>query len=66
MDNHAHLIIKEQEDSISRIMKRIKTSYAQYHNKKYKRVGYVFQDRYKSETIEDERYFLSVLYTRGK
>ena len=34
MDNHAHLIIKEQKDSISRIMKR--TSYAQYYNKNIK------------------------------
>ena len=61
MDNHVHLVIKEQEDSISRIMKRIGTSYAYYFNKKYKRVGHVFQDRYKSETIENERYLLSVI-----
>jgi len=61
MDNHVHLVIKEQKDSISQIMKRIGTSYAYYFNKKYKRVGHVFQDRYRSETIEDERYLLSVI-----
>ena len=61
MDNHVHFVIKEQKDSISRIMKRLGTSYAHYYNKKYKRVGHVFQDRYKSETIEDESYLLSVI-----
>jgi REP element-mobilizing transposase RayT/predicted XRE-type DNA-binding protein len=61
MDNHVHLVIKEQKDSIARIMKRLGTSYAYYYNKKYQRVGHVFQDRYKSEAIEDERYLLSVI-----
>jgi len=61
MDNHVHLVIKEQTDSISRIMKKIGTSYANYFNKKYKRVGHVFQDRYRSEAIETERQLLSVI-----
>ena len=42
-------------------MKRIGTSYVNYFNKIYKRTGHVFQDRYKSEAIENESYFLSVL-----
>ena len=54
MDNHVHLIIREGTDTISRIMKRINTGYAYYFNKKYKRVGHVFQDRFKSEAIESE------------
>lgn len=61
MDNHAHLLIKEGKDNISRAMKRIQTSYAYYFNKKYNRVGHVFQGRYRSEAIEDERYLLSVV-----
>jgi REP element-mobilizing transposase RayT len=61
MDNHAHLLINEGEDIISRIMKRIGTSYAYYFNKKYGRVGHLFQDRFKSEAIEDEGYLLAVV-----
>lgn len=61
MDNHIHLLIKEENDNISRIMKRINTSYAIYFNKKYERVGHVFQDRYKSEVIEKESYLLEVI-----
>lgn len=61
MDNHIHLIIKEGKDSISRIVKRIAASYSYYFNKKYKRIGHVFQERYKSENIEDERYLLAAI-----
>jgi len=61
MGNHLHLVIKEQKEPISRIIKKIATSYAYYFNNKYKRVGHLFQGRYKSETIEDEAYLLSVI-----
>jgi REP element-mobilizing transposase RayT len=61
MNNHLHLVIKEQKEPIPRIIKKIATSYAYYFNHKYKRVGHIFQDRYKSETIEDEPYLLSVI-----
>ncbi len=61
MDNHLRLVIKEQKEPISRIVKKIATSYAYYFNNKYKRVGHLFQDRYKSETIEDEAYLLPVI-----
>jgi len=61
MDNHLHLIVKEQKETISQIIKIIAISYAYYFNNKYKRVGHLFQDRYKSETIEDEPYLLSVI-----
>ncbi|MFZ5631359.1 MAG: REP-associated tyrosine transposase [Bacillota bacterium] len=61
MDNHAHLVIKEETDSISRIMKRINTSYAYYFNNKYDRVGHVFQDRFKSEEIETEKHLLAAI-----
>lgn len=61
MDNHVHMVIKEGKDSISRIMKRINTSYAYYFNNKYKRVGHVFQDRYKSETVDSDEYLLAAV-----
>jgi REP element-mobilizing transposase RayT len=61
MNNHAHFVIKELNEDISNIMKRINTSYATYYNRKYNRVGHVFQDRFKSEPVEDERYLLQVI-----
>ncbi|MGI6093721.1 MAG: transposase [Negativicutes bacterium] len=61
MDNHVHLLIREANDSISRIMRRITTSYVGYFNRKYKRAGHLFQDRYKSENVESDSYLLTVI-----
>jgi putative transposase len=63
MKNHFHLLCKEKEDSgISIFMKKLLTAYAMYFNKKYKRSGVLFQGRYKSEHINDNRY-LKYLYS---
>lgn len=59
MDNHVHLLINEGNEEIARIMKRINVSYAYYFNKKYKRVGHLFQDRFKSEAIESKQYLMA-------
>jgi putative transposase len=61
MDNHIHLVIREGKDPIARIIKRIAASYSFYFNKKYKRIGHVFQERYKSENIETESYLLTAI-----
>jgi len=61
MDNHLHLALKENKDNISHIMKRINTTYAVYFNKKYQQSGHLFQDRFKSEVIENEPYLLEVI-----
>lgn len=61
MDNHIHLVIKEGIENLFNIIKKIAVSYAYYYNKKYKRIGHVFQDRYRSENIEDDKYLLTVI-----
>ncbi len=61
MDNHIHLVVRDNQNEISTIMKGIATSYAMFFNVKYNRVGHVFQDRFKSEPVEDERYLMSVI-----
>ncbi len=61
MDNHVHILINEGIDEIGKIMKRINISYAYYFNKKYDRIGHLFQDRFKSEGIENDAYLLSVI-----
>lgn len=61
MLNHAHLVVQESNESVSKFMKRITTSYASYFNKKYQRVGHVFQDRFKSQVIKDDSYLLSAI-----
>ena len=60
MNNHVHLLVRETETPLSSFMRRISVKYALHFNTKYSRTGHVFQDRYKSENVEDERYFLTV------
>ncbi len=61
MDNHVHLLIHEGEDAISTVIKRICSSYVYWYNKKYERVGHLYQERFKSECVEDNNYFINVL-----
>jgi len=56
MPNHVHLLIEMQDDPISRIMQRVLTAYSQYHNRKYKKTGHLFQGRYKSILCQSSRY----------
>lgn len=60
MNNHVHLLIKEtDEESIGKVMKRILDRYVIYYNKKYGRIGPLFQDRFHSENVTSDRQFLA-------
>jgi putative transposase len=61
MNNHIHLLIKEGKEPIAKTMKRIGVSYVSWFNRKYGRCGHLFQDRFKSEAVESDEYFLMVL-----
>ena len=61
MGNHAHFLIKEKEISISLIMKKMCGIYGGWFNYRHHRVGHLFQDRFKSECVETETYFITVL-----
>lgn len=62
MTNHVHLFIKEQNaGEISKIMTKILSHYATWFNRKYERIGALFANRYNSEPVEDERYYLSLI-----
>lgn len=61
MDNHVHMLIQPNEQQLGQIMKRIMTTYAIYFNNEYERVGHLFQNRYKSEVVEDVKYFFTLL-----
>lgn len=61
MGNHVHILLKEKQEALSQIMKRISSSYVYWYNWKYERCGHLFQERFKSEPVEDDNYFLTVL-----
>jgi putative transposase len=61
MSNHVHLLMKEGEEPLSTAFRRIGASYVYWYNWKYNRVGHLFQDRFRSEPVENDEYFLTVM-----
>ena len=61
MGNHVHMLLQAEREPIDLVMKRIGTRYSVWFNSKYGRVGHLFQDRYKSEAIHDDSYYLTAL-----
>ena len=61
MGNHIHLLVQEGKEPIEQVMKRLATRFVYWYNIKYQRVGHLFQDRFKSEPVEDDDYFLTVI-----
>lgn len=59
MDNHLHLLIDANGSDISRVMHSINFSYAQYFNRIHKRHGHLFQDRFKSKIIKDDKHLIA-------
>lgn len=57
MKNHFHLFFYQKKPkSISALLQRTMTSYVGYFNKKYQRLGPLFQDRFKASLIDNEAY----------
>lgn len=61
MPNHVHLLIRESQESIGSVIKRIAISYVSYFNRKYQRIGHLFQDRFRSEPVNDMEYFITLI-----
>jgi len=59
MDNHYHLLIETTKENLPVLMRTINANYAKYFNKKSKRSGHLWQDRYKSKYITSEDYLYS-------
>ena len=61
MGNHVHLLLKEcGEVPVGGIFRHIGSSYVYWYNLKYERTGHLFQDRFRSEPVEDDGYLLTV------
>ncbi len=57
MPNHVHLLLKTGLTPIATIMRRLLTGYAVYFNRRHRRHGHLFQNRYKSILCQEEPYF---------
>jgi REP element-mobilizing transposase RayT len=61
LPNHVHLLLKTGLTPIATIMRRLLTGYAVYFNRRYRRYGHLFQNRYKSILCQEEPYFLELV-----
>jgi len=61
MSNHAHLLLRSSATGLSTFMRKLLTGYATTYNRRHKRHGHLFQNRYKSIVCEEEPYFLRLV-----
>lgn len=61
MPNHIHLLLRTRNMPLSKFMQKLLTGHANYFNKKYDRVGHLFQNRYKSILVQTEIYLLKLV-----
>ena len=61
MGNHVHLAVQVGEESLSKIMQNLSFRYTRWVNRKQKRVGHLFQGRYKSILVDKDSYLLELV-----
>lgn len=60
MDNHYHLLIETPEANLSKGMRQLNGVYTQTFNRAHRRVGHVFQGRYKAILVDKDSYLLEL------
>ena len=61
MPNHIHLVHRERTIPVGQSIQKILLTFISWYNRKYDRVGHLFQDRFRSEPIETSEYLLKAV-----
>jgi len=61
MPNHVHLLLESGSAPLGKFMQGVQQSYTQYFNRSYRKVGHLFQGRYKAIICDKEKYLLALL-----
>jgi putative transposase len=61
LPNHFHLLLRTGNVPVTTVMRRLLTGHAQYFNRKHKRKGHLFQNRYKSILSQEDTYMLELV-----
>ncbi len=61
MNNHVHILFKSGKHGISAVMRKLLTWYAQYFNRRHKRTGHLFENRYKSILCDEDSYLVALV-----
>jgi REP element-mobilizing transposase RayT len=60
MTNHVHLLFRSGGKGLSSVMRKLLTWYAIYYNRRHKRTGHLFENRYKSILCDEDNYLLAL------
>ena len=61
LPNHAHLLVRTGARPLARAMRSVLTGYAGGFNRRHRRTGHLFQNRYKSIVVEEESYLFELV-----
>ena len=61
MPNHVHLLVETGSTPLAKFMQGLQQSYTQYFNQRYRKVGHLFQGRYKAIICERDKYLLALV-----
>lgn len=61
MSNHVHILFRSGEKGLGTVMRKVLTWYAVYFNRRHKRTGHLFENRYKSILCEEDAYLLTLV-----
>jgi putative transposase len=59
--NHIHLLLKTGQTPVATLMRRLLTGYAVSFNRRHRRYGHLFQNRYKSILCQEDAYLLELV-----
>ena len=59
--NHVHILLRTGQTPLTRVMSRLLTGYAVSYNRRYRRHGHLFQNRYKSILCQEDIYLLELV-----
>ncbi|HYD61601.1 MAG TPA: transposase [Noviherbaspirillum sp.] len=60
MSNHYHFVLQTRQPNLSRLMRHVNGVYTQAYNRRHRKVGHLFQGRFKAEVVDGDSYFLEV------
>ncbi len=61
MNNHAHILLRSGLCGLPTYMRRVLSGYAVSYNRRHRRHGHLFQNRYKSIVCEEDSYFMELI-----
>ncbi len=61
MSNHIHLLAQTSQTPLSKIVHNLAFRYSQDFNKRYGKIGHLFQGRYKAILLDEKDYFLKLI-----